>query len=393
MLSKPTGLIAFLFLASSLAARPQTDNSDALKLLGKVSKRYADATSYRIEAIKESRLSSELSSSWHKEMLTAEQARGNRYRFEGRSSSGSGIVVSDGVTEWNLHRTYGQYIKRPPGTFGNPLPKTAFEPDERPELEAFWLRRNLATVGDSVKSAHFLAEETISIGDHRVTCLVVTFGPADLRTPFPYARTTRTFWIDRERSIIVKSLLVSEGDQTYGSSRPPAHPILFHSEEVTLYPVAELDEPVPDTDFAFTVPQDASLVEQFPPSYAVTAASHPTNAPPKLPANEPAHTPMLVDGAYIVGVGGIGIPKCIACPNPSYSDQARSAKVSGIVVLHLIVTAEGQASNIQVKRSLGYGLDEQAIETVGKWRFEPALGPEDKPVPVWTDIEVNFRIK
>jgi TonB family protein len=129
------------------------------------------------------------------------------------------------------------------------------------------------------------------------------------------------------------------------------------------------------------------------PKSAAASFPRPASSPACKPANEPAQTPMLVDGAYIVGIGGIGIPKCIACPNPSYSDQARSAKVSGVVVLHLIVTAEGQASNIQVKRSLGYGLDEQAIETVGKWRFEPAVGPEDKPVPVWTDIEVYFRIK
>jgi len=102
---------------------------------------------------------------------------------------------------------------------------------------------------------------------------------------------------------------------------------------------------------------------------------------------------MFVDGAYILGIGGIGYPKCSVCPDPSYSENARSAKVSGIVVLHLIVTAEGHASNIQVKRSLGDGLDEQAVEAVGNWRFEPAVGPGDEPVPVWTDIEVHFRIK
>jgi TonB family protein len=129
------------------------------------------------------------------------------------------------------------------------------------------------------------------------------------------------------------------------------------------------------------------------PKSAGASFPRPASSPACKPANEPAQTPMLVDGAYIVGIGGIGFPKCIACPDPSYSDQARSAKVSGIVVLHLIVTAEGQASNIQVKRSLGYGLDEQAVEAVGNWRFEPAVGPEDKPVPVWTNIEVNFRIK
>jgi TonB family protein len=119
----------------------------------------------------------------------------------------------------------------------------------------------------------------------------------------------------------------------------------------------------------------------------------PESSPACKAADEPAQTPTLVDGAYAAGVGGIGFPKCIACSDPSYSDQARSAKVSGIVVLHLIVTAEGRTWNMQVKRSLGYGLDEQAIEAVGNWRFEPAVDPEGKPVPVWTDIEINFRIK
>jgi TonB family protein len=129
------------------------------------------------------------------------------------------------------------------------------------------------------------------------------------------------------------------------------------------------------------------------PKSAAASIPRPASSPACKLANEPAPTPMLVDGAYAAGIGGIGFPKCIACPDPSYSDQARSAKISGIVVLHLIVTAEGQTSNIQVKRSLGYGLDEQAIEAVGNWRFEPVVGSEDKPVPVWTDIEVNFRIK
>jgi len=80
------------------------------------------------------------------------------------------------------------------------------------------------------------------------------------------------------------------------------------------------------------------------------------------------------------------------CPNPSYSDEARVAKVFGSVVLHFIVTEEGHATNIQVKHSLGHGLDEKAVEAVENWRFTPAVGPEDKPVPVWVDFEVTFRI-
>jgi TonB family protein len=62
-------------------------------------------------------------------------------------------------------------------------------------------------------------------------------------------------------------------------------------------------------------------------------------------------------------------------------------------VLHLIITAEGHTANIQVQRSLGYGLDQEAVKAVGNWRFRPAVGLDGKPVPVWTEIEANFRIK
>jgi hypothetical protein len=94
-------LIPFLVFACLYGVWAQSATRDALKLLDDVSKHYADAYSHHIEAIRESRSSSELMSSWQKEILRAEEAPGNRYRFEGRSFGNSGIVVSDGVTEWN----------------------------------------------------------------------------------------------------------------------------------------------------------------------------------------------------------------------------------------------------------------------------------------------------
>lgn len=118
----------------------------------------------------------------------------------------------------------------------------------------------------------------------------------------------------------------------------------------------------------------------------------PASAPACKLANEDTQNAALVDGAYTIA-GGIGLPKCVVCPDPSYSDPARAAKVSGVVVLHLIVTVEGRASNIRVKRSLGYGLDEKTVEAVGNCRFKPAVDLRDKPVHVWTDVEVSFRIK
>ncbi len=129
------------------------------------------------------------------------------------------------------------------------------------------------------------------------------------------------------------------------------------------------------------------------PKLTAAAVPRPASSAQCEPMNEPAQAPIFENGAYKAGIGGIGFPGCIACPDPSYSEQARSAKVSGIVVLHLVVTAEGHTANIQVQRSLGYGLDEEAVKAVEKWLFRPAVGLDGKPVPVWTDIEANFRIK
>jgi len=145
-------------------------------------------------------------------------------------------------------------------------------------------------------------------------------------------------------------------------------------------------------DFAPAILAD-SFGDPGTPKLTAAAVPKPASSPQCELMNEPTQAPIFENGAYKAGIGGIGFPGCIACPDPSYSDQARLAKISGIVVLHLIVTADGRTANIQVQRSLGYGLDEEAVKAVGEWRFRPALGLDGKPVPVWTDIEANFKIK
>ena len=97
-------------------------------------------------------------------------------------------------------------------------------------------------------------------------------------------------------------------------------------------------------------------------------------------------------GAFRAGTGGVGEPTCIYCPYPEFSEEARKTKHQGTVMLRLIITSEGRAANISVVKGLGLGLDEKAIQTVQGWQFKPALGPNGKPVPVWVNVEVNFRL-
>lgn len=73
------------------------------------------------------------------------------------------------------------------------------------------------------------------------------------------------------------------------------------------------------------------------------------------------------------------------------SEEARKAKISGTATLSVVISSDGIPRDIKVIRSLGYGLDEKAIETVRDWRFKPGA-KDGKPVPVMATIEVNFRL-
>jgi TonB family protein len=85
------------------------------------------------------------------------------------------------------------------------------------------------------------------------------------------------------------------------------------------------------------------------------------------------------------------LPVALYHPDPEYSEEARKAKVQGMVQLMIMVDAKGLPTNIKVQRSLGLGLDEKAVETVGKWKFKPAT-KNGKPVPAPALIEVSFRL-
>jgi TonB family protein len=93
---------------------------------------------------------------------------------------------------------------------------------------------------------------------------------------------------------------------------------------------------------------------------------------------------------YKVG-GGVKAPSLVYKVEPEYSEEARSAKYSGTVLLKVIVDVDGLAKNVEVVNSLGMGLDEQAVLAIQRWKFKP--GEKDGvPVPVMATIEVNFKL-
>jgi TonB family protein len=96
------------------------------------------------------------------------------------------------------------------------------------------------------------------------------------------------------------------------------------------------------------------------------------------------------DQASRVG-SGVAAPKLLHKIEPSYSIEARAAKVQGTVVLFVVIGTDGAASDVQLRKGVGYGLDEQALNAVTQWAFQPGMR-DGMAVPVQASIEVNFRL-
>jgi protein TonB len=66
-------------------------------------------------------------------------------------------------------------------------------------------------------------------------------------------------------------------------------------------------------------------------------------------------------------------PRPLSRPSPVYTEQARSAGISGKVRVEITVDERGRVVNVRAIQGLGYGLDEAAIAAARAMTFEPAV--------------------
>lgn len=98
-------------------------------------------------------------------------------------------------------------------------------------------------------------------------------------------------------------------------------------------------------------------------------------------------------GVYRPG-SGIVSPKILVEVKPSYTADAMRAKIQGTVWLEAVVMPDGSVGNVQITRSLDptFGLDQEAIRTVKRWRFIPGTR-QGQPVAVLVEIEMTFTLR
>lgn len=84
-------------------------------------------------------------------------------------------------------------------------------------------------------------------------------------------------------------------------------------------------------------------------------------------------------------------PNIISKEKARYTEQARTNRVQGTVLVSAIFNANGQITGVRVVRGLPDGLNEEAIKAAQKIRFSPAM-KNGQPVSVRMSMEFSFNL-
>lgn len=125
-----------------------------------------------------------------------------------------------------------------------------------------------------------------------------------------------------------------------------------------------------------------------PPSERAVKAPEPEPPPPvEQPAEpkpaEPAPAPVLPPRAEAGELSN---------PAPVYPSLSRRLREEGIVVLEILIKADGTVGEIKIKTSSGFKrLDDTAVKAVKHWRYQPAT-QGDKKIDFWYEQPVEFNL-
>jgi TonB family protein len=130
-----------------------------------------------------------------------------------------------------------------------------------------------------------------------------------------------------------------------------------------------------------------------PRSLAATPAPPPPPTPSDFPGKPPFEHPLYrfptAPREYEPLRNPSPPPVRIAGDVPRYPEAARRARVSGVVVLELLIERDGHVSQVHVLKPLPLGLDAAAADAAKTWRYKPVMW-NGKPVRVIWLVTVPF---
>lgn len=114
-----------------------------------------------------------------------------------------------------------------------------------------------------------------------------------------------------------------------------------------------------------------------------------TSAPPASAALAEAGAAQAPQAPVRVG-GRIPAPKKIKDVPPVYPQEARDARVQGVVIIEATIDGNGLVSDAKVLRSIKL-LDQAALDAVRQWEYTPTL-LNGEPVSIIMSVTVTFTL-
>lgn len=176
------------------------------------------------------------------------------------------------------------------------------------------------------------------------------------------------------------TIMVSMVSDTPAAAEPVAQPPPPQAQPQQPTPQPKMVAAPRPTDSPMTAPPPEEPVRPAPPQ---PSAAPPTlAAAPSAAATGPAVTPPNFTAAYLNN------------PGPQYPYVSRRKREQGIVKLHVFVNAAGRPEKVEIQRSSGFPLlDQAALDIVkNRWRFAPAK-QGDKAVSAWVVVPLEFELK
>ena len=160
---------------------------------------------------------------------------------------------------------------------------------------------------------------------------------------------------------------------------------------VTRQPQLRRPAPRPERVVAQATPREEPVPEPManPPLIAQSAVE---NHALRVPAPAPEAPIQLATVSKARASEPDYIARYLHNPPPPYPSQARRMGIEGRVVLQVEILQNGNAGRIEILRSSGHELlDQAAIKAVGGWRFAPAR-VAGAPVTAWAEVPISFRL-
>ena len=92
--------------------------------------------------------------------------------------------------------------------------------------------------------------------------------------------------------------------------------------------------------------------------------------------------------------GDVSWPRLLRDSKPQYTADALRAHAQGLIELRVVVLADGSVGGVDIVRGFQppFGLDDEAIKAVRRWRFEPARRA-GRPIAVVVPVELSFTLR